>query len=290
MTTQKLFVYGTLRKNESNHFVLKGSPCIAEQAWVYGELYDTGLGYPSMKASLDHKVYGELYEVHLGNYADLDELEDFIPGRKDNLYDRVEQTVHTDTGEVNAFVYVSKRDDLLAEPILHGDWKLYRLMKDKPERTLYFAYGSCMDDERFRLSNVDQHFRSVVGAGVLKGYSMQYLFSRDDGGRADIIENGGVTEGILYELPYAAVEYLFHREGFYGQWYRPAFVNVQVGEDFYPNVLTFHVYNKKGELPPPDHYATEILRGAKGRVSDDYYKKLEGQLEKLGVKINLDAT
>ncbi|CAM3634909.1 gamma-glutamylcyclotransferase [Cytobacillus oceanisediminis] len=289
MTTQKLFVYGTLRKHESNHFVLKGSHCIAEQAWVYGELYDTGLGYPSMKASFDQKVYGELYEVHLDHFTELDELEDYIPGRKDNLYDRVEQTIHTDTGDVNALVYISNRNDLLAEPILHGDWKLYRLMKDKPEKTYYFAYGSCMDDERLRLANVDQHFKTVMGGGVLKGYSMQYLFSREDGGRADIVEDGGVTEGILYELPYEAVEYLFHREGFYGEWYRPAFVNVQVGEDLYTDVLTFHVYNKKGELPPPDHYALEILRGARGRVSEQYYKNLEKQLEKLGVKINLDA-
>jgi hypothetical protein len=64
---------------------------------------------------------------------------------------------------------------------------------------------------------------------------------------------------------------------------------VQVGEDLYTDVLTFHVYNKKGELPPPDHYALEILRGARGRVSEQYYKNLEKQLEKLGVKINLDA-
>jgi gamma-glutamylcyclotransferase (GGCT)/AIG2-like uncharacterized protein YtfP/cation transport regulator ChaC len=277
----KLFVYGTLRKHEENHYLLETSRCLAEQAWVYGELYDTGLGYPSMKASTYQKVYGELYEVHLDQFKDLDELEDYIPGRKDNLYDRVEQDIHTDTGSFSGFVYISNRDDLLAKPILHGDWKLYRFMEARPPTVLYFAYGSCMDDERFRLAKVDHFFQQIIGPGTLKGYSMKYLLERPDGGRGDIIEDGGITEGILYRLPYDAVEYLFIREGFHGGLYRPVFLDIKSEGILYKNVLSFHVYNKRDELAPPDHYAAEILRGAKGRLSGEYFKKLEGNIAAL---------
>lgn len=284
--TIKLFVYGTLRKHESNYFLMNGNKLIAEQAWVYGELYDTGLGYPSMKVQgLESKVYGELYEINSESISALDELEDYIPGRKENLYNRILQDIHTDTGVVQAFVYVSNKDELLIAPILHGDWKLYRLVDTKPDKILYFAYGSCMDTARFQAANSAQYFEKVRGAGVLKGYSMKYTFAAADGGRADIMEDGGTTEGIVYEIPYDAVAYLYEREGFYAGWYRPTFVDILVeGKKVITNVLTFHVYEKRDELAPPKHYATEILRGAKGRVSEQYYQSLLTNLLHFGIE------
>ncbi|MEW9111236.1 MAG: gamma-glutamylcyclotransferase [Cytobacillus gottheilii] len=283
----KLFVYGTLRKHEQNHFLLDDSRCLAQQAWVYGELFDTGLGYPTMKGShLENKVYGELYEINPEQFKELDELEDYIPGDPDNLYNRIEQEIHTDSGIEHAFVYVSNRDDLLVKPIVHGDWKLNRLLERKPDKIFYFAYGSCMDMERFKAAKADQYFRTIRGVGMLKGYSMKYVFPGVDGGRADIVENGGETEGILYEIPYDGVEYLFQREGFYGGWYRPVFVDIDLFDGRrITNVLTFHVYNKKEEIAPPLHYAAEILRGAKGRLSEKYFAQLEEQLKGLGLDI-----
>ncbi|WP_081728092.1 gamma-glutamylcyclotransferase [Alkalihalobacillus hemicellulosilyticus] len=38
-----VFVYGTLRSGEGNHYFLNSSRCVADHAWVYGELYDTGV-------------------------------------------------------------------------------------------------------------------------------------------------------------------------------------------------------------------------------------------------------
>lgn len=182
-------------------------------------------------------------------------------------------------------MYIAERETLLGSPILHGDWKLYRFLSQQPEKFFYFAYGSCMDLERFKKAGVDHLFADVTGAGYLKGYSMKYLFGMDDGGRADIIEDGGATEGIVYDLPFEAADYLFKREGFKIGFYRPAFVEVMVNGRLLSNVLTFHVYNKRGELAPPEHYATEILRGAKGRVSTAYYQKLESELKRLGATI-----
>lgn len=278
----KVFFYGTLRKNEKNSERLKGAVCLAEQAWVYGELFDTGLGYPVMKKSSERKVYGELYEIGADILKELDELEGYEPSRLNNLYDRVEVEVYTDTESEAAFVYIGKQPNLAKVLIPHGDWKLYQLLKSQPGTIFYFAYGSCMDIERFQQANVEHYFQKVVGACTLDGYSMKYLFSAHDGGRADIIEDGGGTEGILYQIPYAAIEYLFNREGFYTGWYRATFVHVHVGESLFTDVLTFHVYDKKEEQSPPAHYAKEILRGSKGRVSLTYYENLVDELKRLG--------
>lgn len=275
-----VFVYGTLRKHEKNSSLLEGRRCLAEQAWVYGELYDTGLGYPVMRKSTGQKVYGEVYSIDAETLQKLDILEDYEDGRENNLYDRNEIPIYTDKGVITALVYIENLP-LGKEQIKHGDWKLHNLLRSSPKSLYYFAYGSCMDIERFKQANVDHFFQKVVGPCSLKCYSMKYLFSVHDGGRADIVEDGGVTEGILYEIPFECIEYLFKREGFYTGWYRATFVDVNVGEELYTNVLTFHVYDKKEEQAPPAHYATEILRGAKGRVSDEYYSKLVSELQRL---------
>ncbi|MFD2445651.1 gamma-glutamylcyclotransferase [Bacillus sp. CGMCC 1.16607] len=285
MVKQFVFVYGTLRKHERNHFLLKGAIRISEQAWTNGELFDTGRGYPMMRPSEDQKVYGELYEINGDQLEKLDELEDYQVGRTNNLYDRVVQMIRTDIGDFEAFVYLSEAENEIRIP--NGDWKVYQLTVQKPETVYYYAYGSCMDMDRFQKAKVDQYFEKVVGAATLENYSMKYLFTSADGGRADIIEDGGLTEGILYETPYDAVEYLFHREGYHTGWYRATFVDVLVDGRVYQDALTFHVYDKKEEIAPPEHYAVEILRGSKNRVSAGYYKKLVKQLKDLNTPFDL---
>lgn len=282
----KVFVYGTLRKHEKYHHLLEKGKCEAEQAWVYGELFDTGLGYPVMKESSTSKVYGELYEIDEEVLRELDRLEDFQPGKTNNLYNRIETKVYTDTNTYSAFAYIENQSGLAKEPIKDGDWKLYTHIQQSTN-TLYFAYGSCMDVERFEKASVDHYFQKVIGACTLDRYSMKYLFSVHDGGRADIIEDGGITEGILYDIPKEGLDYLFEREGFYTGWYRPTFVDVKIDEEIFTDVLTFHVYNKKEEQAPPLHYATEILRGSKGRVSSNYYEKLKSELRRLGCNFEI---
>ncbi|HLO11847.1 MAG TPA: gamma-glutamylcyclotransferase [Pseudoneobacillus sp.] len=286
MDKNLVFVYGTLRKNEKNDFLLKDANLISEQSWTFGELFDTGRGYPMMKPTANKKVYGEVYEVSEKELASLDQLENYEVGSKNNLYERVVQTIYTDRGEVQAFLYVSDR--ACVKEITSGDWKIYQFLNKKSEKIYYYAYGSCMDVERFHKAGVGHFFEKVVGAGILYNYSMKYLYSTHDGGRADIVEQGGKTEGILYETPFEAVEYLFKREGYYIGMYRATFVDVTVNDKLYQDVLTFHVYDKKNEAAPPEHYATEILRGSRNRVSEDYYKNLVQQLKDLQVPFGLN--
>jgi gamma-glutamylcyclotransferase (GGCT)/AIG2-like uncharacterized protein YtfP/cation transport regulator ChaC len=283
-----LFVYGTLRRHERNHHFLKDAIRVAEQAWTYGELFDTHLGYPMLKASNTKKVYGEVYEISEVQLKEIDILEDYQEGSSENLYERVLQSVFIDTKTIQAYVYLSEKS--CNQVIPSGDWKIHHLLKSRPQTFYYFAYGSCMDIERFKLAKVDHLFEKVTGAGVLEGYTMKYLFSTSDGGRADIIEDGGQTEGIVYEAPFAAIDYLFKREGYHIGMYRATFVDVVVGNELLKDVLTFHVYEKtEAELAPPEHYAVEILRGSKNRLSSSYYLQLLQQLENLQVEYNLEV-
>jgi gamma-glutamylcyclotransferase (GGCT)/AIG2-like uncharacterized protein YtfP len=277
-----VFVYGTLRRHEENHSLLKEAQLQCEQAWIEGKLFDTNRGYPALKEG-EGTVYGEVYRINDELLVKLDEIEDYIEGREGNLYNRQFQKVNTDQGPVEAFVYYGLEDKMFQSEISSGDWKVHRFIHEKPQRILYFAYGSCMDDARFKLAEVDHHFKERMGAGTLNGYSMRYLFKVDDGGRGDIIEDGGNMEGVVYDVPQEAVEYLFTREGVAPGWYRAAFVDVTIGGKVYQDVLTFIVKTKFDEVLPPEHYAQEILRGSLPHVSAAYHSKLQQQLIDLGM-------
>ncbi|WP_236939233.1 gamma-glutamylcyclotransferase family protein [Evansella clarkii] len=281
-----VFVYGTLRTGEKYSHLLKDAERTASQAWINGSLYDTHCGYPALEAHPYDIAYGELYRVSTEELAMLDLLEGYEEGRRENLFFREKAVVNTDNGVREAYVYYldHSRSEMKKEKISSGDWKLHKWLKQQPERLFYFAYGSCMDDERITSDGAAEHFNKDVLFGKLSGYSLCYSISSKDGGRADIREGEGSVEGILYTVRKEAVEYLFRREGVRAGRYRPAFVNVEADGRVIKNVLTFSVIEKKDDMRPPDHYALEILRGAKGRVSEEYYDQLKRQMEMLGVE------
>ncbi|WP_456274455.1 gamma-glutamylcyclotransferase [Bacillus sp. AK031] len=278
----KIFVYGSLRKNQKYHYYLEDSELVSEQAWIKGELYDTGEGYPALKEG-SGRVYGEIYEINQAVLERIDELEDFKENSDENLYLRQTAEAVTDSGSLDVIFYTGFQPTLFKECIPSGDWTLHTFMEKKPESLLYFAYGSCMDLERFKLAGVHHHFQEPLGKGELKGYSMKYTFIVKDGGRGDIIEDGGLTEGVVYRLPFEAVDYLYEREGVVPGRYRAAVVNVEVNGVVIPNVLTFIVNHRGEETCPPAHYAREILRGSKPYVSVEYHGKLKKQLLMLGM-------
>ncbi|WP_245891158.1 gamma-glutamylcyclotransferase [Desmospora activa] len=269
-------MYGTLRQGENNHHYLKGAERLASQAWVYGRLLDTGWGYPALLLQGMERVYGELYRVPHRLLPKIDELEDYTPGTPDNEYKRVTVTVGTDVGECRAMTYLYTQSLAREKEIPFGDWRLYHLRRRLP--LLYFAYGSCMDDERFRLQGVADAFRERLGRGVLTGYDMRYTLSYPDGGRADLVEKkGAIAEGVVYRIGARGLDYLYWREGVQEGTYRPAMVSVEMKDGIH-DALTFLVIDKKEETAPPEHYAREILRGSYGTVSDAYYQKLKRRL------------
>ncbi|RLQ95404.1 gamma-glutamylcyclotransferase [Falsibacillus albus] len=276
-----LFVYGTFRKKESNHSFLKDAVLIASQAWLKGTLYDTAKGYPALDLNGDSAVYGELYEIDQDILSDLDEVEGFKEGRESNLFVRRTGIIHTDLGEKEASYYTAGNRDFLIEEIKSGDWRVHKFIQNPPEELYYFAYGSCMDNERFKKAKVDHLFTDIVGGGRLKNFSMKYTFCVHDGGRGDIVEDFGETEGVLYRVNWDAFDYLFEREGVAPGWYRAALVDIETSYRTYDDVLTFIVIAKHQESRPPLHYAREILRGANPHVSKDYMNKLYNQLVEL---------
>ncbi|MDM5327207.1 gamma-glutamylcyclotransferase family protein [Neobacillus sp. CF12] len=279
-----VFVYGTLRRHERNHYLLEGGKLVAKQAWTNGKLYDTGLGYPALQESRANVVYGELYLVSDKQLSRLDELEGYSMDGSDNLYDRVKQLIIHDKGETQAYIYTiaEKNQHMLNTPIKSGDWKEYRLRNK--DSILYFAYGSCMDDARFKLAKVDHYFQKVTGTGILQGYTLRFSVHMHDGGRADIVEEGGMVEGKVYEIPADCVSYLYRREGVGSRLYRPAFVDLSINGTLYKDVLTFVVVQKGAETAPPEHYAEEILRGGTHFLSETY---LEGLKEHINILCKL---
>jgi len=274
-----VFVYGTLRRNERNHHLIDGATRIAEQAWTNGILYNTGNGYPILKNTNDTDVaYGELYEVSESQLAKLDELEGYHGEGENNFYDRVVKTIFTDKEIYHAFVYVmtEQQTQMLHEKVEYRDWKVQRFIKQN--NLLYYAYGSCMDHERFKIAGVDHHFQKLAGRGVLDGFTIGFTVRRPDGGRADILETGGVVEGKAYDITPDVIPYLFEREGVGSRLYRPAIIEIKIN-GVIKEALTFIVVQKEEELAPPDHYSEEILRGGEGTLSPEYLKKIKEKVE-----------
>ncbi|MBY9079039.1 gamma-glutamylcyclotransferase [Paenibacillus sp. HN-1] len=237
-----------------------------------GAIVDTGLGYPALLEVNGGMVAGEVYEVTDEVLAALDELEDYYgPGADNNEYERVRTQVQTDRGQIPAWIYVYRRTH--AYPLISGgDWKLYRLRKE--QELYYFAYGSCMDMERIERAGGAGWFQPVEGTALLPGFSLQFTLRMADGSRADIVEAGGAVEGVLYRIPEECLEgYLYQREGVEEGIYRPVVVPVQMDGSIV-DAVCFVVADKEEEIAPPAHYMKEILRGARHKVSAEYYTRL----------------
>ncbi|MFF5024420.1 gamma-glutamylcyclotransferase family protein [Streptomyces collinus] len=108
------FVYGTLRAGEANHdLFLRGRTASEEPARLPdAALYD-GPGYPyAVERPGAGPVHGELVTALPESYdrllAELDRLEEYVPGDPGNLYERVARDVRRpDGGTVRAWVYLA---------------------------------------------------------------------------------------------------------------------------------------------------------------------------------------
>ena len=274
-----LFVYGTLRRHEQNHNYLTGAQPISLQAQTQGQLFDTGSKFPALIAN-QGTVYGEVYEVDEQQLARIDQLEGYQETGSYNLFERVKQKVITDHGELEAYVYRysrSKMVELISIPC--GDWKVYRHSHD--DHHLFFAYGSMMDDERLKADKKDHLFQDLLGRGIVNGYEVKFTLWRPNpaGGRADLVEGNGLTEGKIFQIGKEALDYLYRREGVKNQVYRPTFIDVEVNGKIFHDAWAFVVVTKDtAEHEPPISYAKEILRGGQDTLSSGYLDILERRL------------
>jgi gamma-glutamylcyclotransferase (GGCT)/AIG2-like uncharacterized protein YtfP len=134
--TLPFFVYGTLRPGEVNHdLFLRGRTRSEVPGRLSGAVLYEGPGYPyAVEEPGDGVVYGELVTAHPETYAELlaelDRLEDYVPGDPRSLYERVERKVvrDADGAAVRAWVYVAApavaaRLRTRGRPIAGGDWR-----------------------------------------------------------------------------------------------------------------------------------------------------------------------
>lgn len=124
--TVLVFVYGSLLKDEVNHYMMKNYPCLAENVWIYGRLFDARLEYPFLIIDDHKKVLGELYEVPVIDVPILDEFEDYNPIGTNNLYERKVVTVHKEDKTWEAFVYVCNQEEMLVNEIMEDSWRAFR--------------------------------------------------------------------------------------------------------------------------------------------------------------------
>ncbi|MFH7832534.1 gamma-glutamylcyclotransferase family protein [Bacillus luti] len=125
----RVFVYGTLRRGQTNAHYMQGATCIVDIAWAYGKLFDTNEGYPAMVCSHEEKVYGEVYEVNDDILKKLDELEEYTGNAETDLYDRITKTVYTADKEIDAYVYIAQDKQMLKKSIDSGDWLVHQKIK-----------------------------------------------------------------------------------------------------------------------------------------------------------------
>ncbi|TCS84506.1 gamma-glutamylcyclotransferase [Tepidibacillus fermentans] len=286
----RVFVYGTLREGESNHFLIKDYVQSSQKAIMRGWMVNLG-SYPAVITGKGI-ILGELIELNNPEeaFAVMDRLEEYYgKGSEMNYYDRIETTVMTEDGkQENCEVYVfpeREKEDLTRKfPfIVNGDWK----NRDQETHFLYFAYGSSMS--RNSLRNDVPEFE-VIGKAELVNY--QVAFTRYShhrkGGVADIVSQPGTKmEGILYLIPIENLENLDAREEASPHLVNPIYkrikVNVKIDGLDLP-VYTYEVVNKsEKEIPPSDKYMGLIMEGS-DLLSEEYRKKLKEHMEELKMK------
>lgn len=111
--TLPFFVYGTLRPGEHNHdLFLRGRTASEEPGLLRGAVLYDGPGYPYAVEEAGGVVRGELVTALPAAYEELlgalDRLEEYVPGGRRNLYERVARDVTgADGAAVRAWVYVA---------------------------------------------------------------------------------------------------------------------------------------------------------------------------------------
>jgi gamma-glutamylcyclotransferase (GGCT)/AIG2-like uncharacterized protein YtfP len=126
--SQKVFVYGTLRQGQANHWLIEKYVKSVKKATVRGWMYDLG-AYPAVIEG-EGLISGELIEFHNSTEAfkKMDLLEGFYhTGSSNNHYERIITTCCTEDGEEECqiYVYPNRKKEWLqkrASLVISGDW------------------------------------------------------------------------------------------------------------------------------------------------------------------------
>lgn len=111
-----VFVYGSLLTGLGNHRLMEGGEFITD-----GEVHDAAMyslgGFPGVVHGVG-TIKGELWEVSAAQEVALDRLEGHP-----TFYKREPVTVHTDTGEHTAWMYIYQGDVRSMPRVDSGSWR-----------------------------------------------------------------------------------------------------------------------------------------------------------------------
>lgn len=114
----RVAVYGTLKKGQSNHHILANAHYVSHCQLTQITVYDIG-PYPGAKLRPSDGVYVEVYDVDAETFARLDELEDYdAQAPACGLYDRIQ----LETAFGAAWVYLYNPEVLGLPEIRSGGW------------------------------------------------------------------------------------------------------------------------------------------------------------------------
>lgn len=250
----KLFVYGTLMKEESNHRFLKNN-CVIGDAVASGyTLYDTGHGYPAVKHSSEGDVSGELYLISEDDLKQIDYLED-----NGDMYTR-EFTIVTDKKGCKhlalIYVYNYEVDEDKQIPV----WKT---KNEYPEYIWYASYGSNLNYDRFMryIDGCENKALPVDSKPIAINHRM--YFSQESSwwdyqGVAFIDPEENQNEktlGRMYLITREQFEDIKYQEG---AWYQN---ELNLGMYDNKKIVTFTDFEIKEENEPCERYLEVIKNG-----------------------------
>lgn len=142
----RVFVYGSLKRGQTNHHWLKGATFVGRARLHGAELYSLG-AYPMalLRSGSSDLIHGEVFEIDADGLSQLDILEEYP-----NDYDR--QVLSLSDGS-QAWVYVG-HEELVAgcDRVEYGDWA----------STPVFSHGSNMDPDQLQRRCEDWDGNGVV--------------------------------------------------------------------------------------------------------------------------------
>lgn len=118
MNKNLIAIYGTLRKGNGNHRLIKDSKYLGTfNSQPEFSLYTLG-GFPGLKINGKTSVVMEVYEVTDEVAKNVDNLEGYDPNKASYFYDKI--NINTPYGLAGVYIYVNKISE--NRLIASGDW------------------------------------------------------------------------------------------------------------------------------------------------------------------------
>ena len=262
----RLFVYGTLMKNQRANRMLEGSQYCGKFMLKNYAMYDLG-AFPGIKEKHGENVVGEVYTVDRSLIEELDQYEG-----EGSLYDRKTITAINDKELISAYAYVY-RGNIGNKKIIRTEWG-----KTERESIWYACYGSNLSEKRFlcyieggtcELNNktypgcTDKTYFKETAYITVNGEMYFGNSSSSWNGKGVAFfdpETDGTTYMKLYQINYSQLMDLQRMEGKSANWYGKIYC-IGIKED-HP-VYTLTSENRRPKKLPDEKYFSLIAEELK---------------------------